>query len=127
MVWKHWSELLPEDGFEPGPRYGAPVVGGRLKGAFADLRPDSERLRRLVVIANDGRNGDRAEQSAQWIAEGVTDAIADLSIGLFISRRSRETTYWPATSRDWSWGLQAPTKWTRPWLTSSPTRGRYFS
>lgn len=79
VVWDHWAPLLPEDRFEAPDPYGwRPLTGGGGTRRFTDVAPVGGKWVRLVVTADDDRH-DTPDKRAQWVAEGVADAIADLS------------------------------------------------
>lgn len=78
VVWKHWASLLPEDRFGPADASGWRPLKGGGTGRYTDVVTDRTRWVRLSVTAT-GRWFDTPQARASWVAEGVKDAIADLS------------------------------------------------
>lgn len=78
VVEAHWGHFLPKGSLGKADRRGwAPLIR-RGEGRFADVDRRSKRRVRLVVTAGySARSG--AANAAQWVADGVVEAIADLS------------------------------------------------
>jgi len=79
VVEEHWGRLLPRGCLGNADHRGwAPLIGGGGEGRFTDVGRGSKRRVRLVVTAG-YRSLAGDEEAAQWVADGVVEAIADLS------------------------------------------------
>ena len=88
VVEAHWGSFLPKGCLGEADDFGwAPLIGGGA-GRFTDVTTDidkmdvttdSDKRVRLVVTADDDRIYDKPKKTARWVADGVVEAIADLS------------------------------------------------
>jgi hypothetical protein len=79
VVEEHWGRFLPEGRLEKADKRGWARFSPKGEGRFTDVDQRQKRKVRLVVTAGyRGRGGD--DITAQWVADGVVEAIADLSM-----------------------------------------------
>jgi len=76
LVWDNWEPLLSPGQFVPSDQYGARLRNNAFNGRFRDLDQIGGRQIRLVVTAREG------EDDAEWVADGVTQAIEDFATRL---------------------------------------------
>ena len=78
VVWEHWASLLPEECFGPADANGWRPLKGGGTGRYTDVVTDPTRWVSLAVTATWSRF-DTAQERARWVADGVVEAIDDLS------------------------------------------------